>query len=175
MRIFILDDEPSIVDVLSKVCVRSGHDVASAVASLDALDYLAKNPVDLLVADISMPPPDGLQVIREVRVNQPNLIALAMTGYLTRYSLADIQTAGASDLIYKPLRMDEFRARIAFADQQRRMVESLNSRRRELQQMSADMITGLQDELEELRQSVKQKQSGRAVASATRASEPPTS
>ena len=156
MRIFILDDEPSIVDVLSKVCVRSGHDVATAVVSTDALDYLSKNAVDLLVADISMPPPDGLQVIREVRVSQPNMVALAMTGYLTRYSLADIQAAGASDLIYKPLRMDEFRARIAFADQQRRVVEGLNVRRRELQQMSADMIKGLQEELEELRKSVRQ-------------------
>ena len=156
MRIFILDDEPSIVDVLSKVCVRSGYDVATAVASLEALDYLSKNPIDMLVADISMPPPDGLQVIREARVSQPNLVTLAMTGYLTRYSLADIQAAGASDLIYKPLRMDEFRARIAFADQQRRVIDGLNARRRELQQMSADMIKGLQQELEELRRSVRQ-------------------
>ena len=60
--------------------------------------------MDLLITDISMPAPDGLQVIKEARAIHANITTLAMTGYLAQYSTEDVQACGAKDLIYKPLR-----------------------------------------------------------------------
>jgi DNA-binding response OmpR family regulator len=151
MRILIVDDEASIVELLSSVCVRDDHDVASCTSSTEALQYLEANRVDLLITDIAMGPPDGLQLIREAREKQPQLLAIAITGYAGRYALEDVLGAGASDLMFKPFRMDELRARVALADERRRMVETLNARRQSLQQMSADMIKGLEQELEDAR------------------------
>jgi DNA-binding response OmpR family regulator len=151
VRIYIVDDVASLTEMLAKVCAREGHTVTSTSSSREAIDYLTKNSVDLLVCDIVMPPPDGLQVIREARAAQPNLLTIAMTGHLGNYSLEDVQAVGATDLIYKPVRIDEFRARIAFAEQRRRVIDGFNARRRELQQMSADMLKALQDELDEAR------------------------
>jgi DNA-binding response OmpR family regulator len=151
VRILIVDDEASIVELLASVCLRDDHDVASCTSSLEAQTYLKENRVDLLIADIAMGPPDGLQVIREAREVQPNLLAIAITGYSGRYGLEEVLAAGASDLMFKPFRMDELRARVALADERRRMIDSLNARRQQLQQMSADMIKGLEQELQEAR------------------------
>jgi DNA-binding response OmpR family regulator len=155
MRIYVVDDVSSLSEMLVRICSRDGHDVTGTSSSREAIDYLTKNSVDLLVVDIVMPPPDGLQVIREARAAQPNLMSIAMTGHLGQYTLQDVQAVGATDLIYKPVRVDEFRARIAFAEQRRRVIDGFNVRRRELQQMSADMLKALQDELDETRKSVR--------------------
>src|SRR6185436_18601469 len=106
---------------------RDGHDAAAAASSLEAIEYLAKNSIDLLITDIAMPPPDGLQLIREARAIQPNIMTLAMTGHLGPYTVSDVQASGANDLMYKPLRLEELRARIAFADQRRRVIEGLHA------------------------------------------------
>ena len=151
VRILIVDDEASIVELLSSVCLRDDHDVASCTSSTEALAYLKANKIDLLITDIAMGPPDGLQVIREGREVQQNLLAIAITGYAGRYGLEEVLAAGASDLMFKPFRMDELRARVALADERRRMTDSLNARRQQLQQMSADMIRGLEQELQEAR------------------------
>ncbi|MDE3156428.1 MAG: response regulator [Acidobacteriota bacterium] len=151
MRILIVDDEESIVELLSSVCLRDDHDVASCTSSNEAMSYLKANRVDLLITDIAMGPPDGLQLIREAREIQPKLLAIAITGYAGRYGLEEVLAAGASDLMFKPFRMDELRARVALADERRRTIDTLNSRRQQLQQMSADMIRGLEQELQEAR------------------------
>ena len=151
MRILIVDDEASIVELLSSVCVRDDHDVASCTSSVEAIEFLDTNRVDLLITDISMGPPDGLQLIRQAREKHPNLLAIAITGYAGRYALEEVLASGASDLMFKPFRMDELRARVALADERRRMIDTLNARRQTLQQMSADMIKGLEEELQEAR------------------------
>jgi DNA-binding response OmpR family regulator len=166
VRILIVDDEPSIVDVMAQACTRDGHDVATSVSSLAALEYLGKNSIDLLITDIAMPSPDGLQLIREARAIQSNIMTLAMTGHVGPCTIADVQACGASDLMYKPLRLEELRARIAFADQRRRVIEGLHARRRELQQMCADMIKGLQEELEEARKAARAARGARVLEAA---------
>ncbi len=151
MRILIVDDEEPIVDLLATVCAGEGHETACCTSSTEALDYLAKNRVDLVITDIAMPPPDGLQLVKEGRQLQPHLLAIVITGYAARYPLEDVLSAGASDLMLKPFRMEEMKARIALADQRRQMIEDLNNRRRQLQEMTADVIKGLENELEQAR------------------------
>ena len=157
MKILLVDDEAAIVDLLSGVCTREGHDVVGFTSSLQALDYLASHKVDLLFTDLVMPPPDGLQLIRDARQLQSHLMAVAATGYAGRYTPDEVLAAGASDLIFKPFRLDELKARIAMADERRRLVQDLQNRRHALQQMSADMIKGLESELEEARRTPREK------------------
>ncbi len=151
MRILIVDDEEPIVDLLATVCAGEGHETACCTTSTEALEYLAKNRVDLLITDIAMPPPDGLQLVKEARQLQPHILAIVITGYAARYPLEEVLAAGASDLMLKPFRMEEMKARIALADRRRQVVEDLNNRRRQLQEMTADMIKDLEHELEEAR------------------------
>jgi len=147
MRILLVDDEPAILEMLTAACTSDGHDVVACTSSLEALDYLQTHKIDLLITDVAMPPPDGLQLVREAKGAAPNLLAIVITGYSSRYTLQDVLACGASDLMFKPFRIPELKARIALADERRRAFETMHERRRQLQQVSAEMIHGLEEEL----------------------------
>ena len=151
MRILVVDDEPTILDLLRTACEADGHDVTTCETSLAARDFLTAHKVDLLITDIVMPPPDGLQLVREARTLQPNLAAIVITGHSSKYSLDEVMDAGAADLLFKPFRVQELRVRVAMADERRRTIESLHARRIALQQASAEMIRGLEQELVDAR------------------------
>jgi DNA-binding response OmpR family regulator len=94
---------------------------------------LSAEPVDLLVTDIVMPPPDGLHLIREALKRRQHLMAIVITGCSSKYSLEEVLEYGASDLILKPIRLSEFRARIAFAVERQRTLNAFRARQLDLQ------------------------------------------
>ena len=122
MRILIVDDEAAIAELLRATCARDGHEVTVYTASLDARRKLEAHTFDLLITDIAMSPPDGLQLVREAVIWHPKLMAIAITGYAGHYTLPEVLTAGGSELMFKPLRMDEVRARVALASERHRVM-----------------------------------------------------
>src|SRR5712692_6007385 len=101
MQILVVDDEAAIAELLSTMCRRDGHEVTVCTSSLDARAQLEARAFDLLITDIMMPPPDGLQLVREARALHRNLMAIAVTGYTGWCTLSEVLNAGASDLIFK--------------------------------------------------------------------------
>jgi DNA-binding response OmpR family regulator len=65
-------------------------------------------------------------LVREARRDHPHLEAIVVTGYAANYSMDDVIKSGASDLIVKPVRLPEFRARIDLAVGRRREKQRLN-------------------------------------------------
>jgi DNA-binding response OmpR family regulator len=147
VRILIVDDEPEIVELLAKVCEGPDREVRTCTSSLEALAWLTSTPIDVLVTDIVMPQLDGLSLVREAKLQCPELEAIVMTGYSSSYSMEDVLRAGASDLLLKPIRMPEFRARVELALGRRQALSTLEERRQALQAISTEMIDGLQREL----------------------------
>ena len=121
MHLVLVDDEPAILDVLAAACTADGHTVITFSSSSDALRYLAANPADLLITDIVMPPPDGFRLVSAARKALPDLAAILVTGYSSRYSLEDVLACGAGDLLFKPFRLQELRARVRLAQERRRL------------------------------------------------------
>jgi len=121
MHLVLVDDEPAILDVLAAACSADGHTVVTFSSSSNALRYLASHSADLLVADIVMPPPDGFRLVTAAQKAQPDLAAILVTGYSSRYSIEDMLACGATDLLFKPFRLQELRARIRLAQARRRM------------------------------------------------------
>jgi DNA-binding response OmpR family regulator len=128
MHLVLVDDEPAILDVLAAACSADGHTVVTFSSSADALRYLANHAADLLVTDIVMPPPDGFRLVAAARKTRPELAAILVTGYSSRYSLEDMLACGAADLLFKPFRLQELRARIRLAQARRRMQVLSDSR-----------------------------------------------
>ena len=131
MKLVLVDDEPAILDVLAAACSADGHSVVTFSSSLDALRHLDTHQADLLVTDIVMPPPDGFRLVSTARKTQPGLDAILVTGYSSRYSLEDMLACGATDLLFKPFRLQELRARIRLAQARRRMVTLADARPRQ--------------------------------------------
>jgi len=79
-RILIVDDEHAICAILERALVRAGYDVEVAVTGEEGLEAYRRAPTDLVITDILLPEMDGLQLIRELRRDQPDLEIIAMSG-----------------------------------------------------------------------------------------------
>lgn len=154
MRILLVDDEPHIRHLLGRICTREGHEVAEAGSAGEALALLRTAAFDMLITDIVMPGLDGLALVRRAKAIQPEIKPIVITGHAGDYTLQDVLAAGAADLILKPLRAAELRARLKLADDQRRAEAQIRTEKRALQASSSQMIDGLQRELDEARQVV---------------------
>ncbi len=113
-RIFIVDDDPAMVEAVAAVLSLDGFDVDGATDGAAALRAVLKDPPALLVLDVSMPGLTGWELCEIVR-RQPltrDLPILFLTG---RGEVRDRITAmqvGGTDHLTKPFRAEELRARV---------------------------------------------------------------
>lgn len=109
-RILVVDDEEEIRDILRRFLERDGFEVVLARDGHEALK-LVKSPVDLLIQDLMIPGPDGLEVTREVRKTShvPILILTARGEEADRVAGLEL---GADDYLTKPFSSRELLARV---------------------------------------------------------------
>ena len=65
-KILVVDDEPSIVDVLTRFLSREGYTVMTAVNGREALECVRQEPPDLILLDVTMPELDGFTVCQQL-------------------------------------------------------------------------------------------------------------
>ncbi|MGD9307899.1 MAG: response regulator [Desulfosarcina sp.] len=78
--ILIVDDDEMILEILSKGFEMYGLDVVIADNGLDGWELFKKNPVKIVLTDISMPGLDGIELSRRIRNASPNTTIALMTG-----------------------------------------------------------------------------------------------
>jgi CheY-like chemotaxis protein len=78
--VLLVEDDPSLLDMLGKTLQRAGFSVVTAVHGIDALAQLRALSVDIVVTDILMPGMDGFELIRTLRAKWPELPIVAMSG-----------------------------------------------------------------------------------------------
>jgi len=109
-RVLVLDDEPRMVDIVAMVLRRDGHEVTAFTDSEAALAALEAEPFDLLVTDLRMPGPDGLEVLRRARAACPGLPVILMTAHASIATAIEAMKLGAVDYVEKPFNNDELKA-----------------------------------------------------------------
>lgn len=103
-RILVVDDEPSIRDLLTKTLALAEYDVDVSSDGPAALDRMRRERYDLLIADLKMPGLDGLSVIREARRYKSDLPVIIITGYSTESAAIEAVNLGVSGYLTKPFR-----------------------------------------------------------------------
>lgn len=151
MKMLVLDDDGNVVNLLTRMCEREGHEVRGFTSPERALQCLAEEPFDLLITDLAMPNVDGIAVTRRAQKQQRDLFTLIITGHAGSFPLEEVLGDGTVDVMFKPFHLAELRARIALAERRRAMINRLQAQRHEIQSASAEMIQGLESELMELR------------------------
>lgn len=101
-RVLVVDDEPGMRDLLSRVLGDAGHVVSAVESGEEALVLLAREAVDVLVVDKNLPGIDGLSVLKLVRASQPALRAIMITAYPSEESDARARALGVVAYIVKP-------------------------------------------------------------------------
>jgi DNA-binding NtrC family response regulator len=108
-RILVVDDDESLRWVTQAQLQQSGYDVAAAASGEDALEWILRDPPDLVVTDLMMPRMTGLELLRRIRADYPEIVIILVTAYGTVETAVEAMKAGAYDYITKPVNMDELR------------------------------------------------------------------
>lgn len=106
-RILVVDDQPLLAQTCAEILAEAGHSVHTACDGRAALDRMAVEPFDLLLADMKMPGMDGVAVLRRARELYPGLAAVMITSYGSMENAIDALRAGAQDLLLKPFHPDD--------------------------------------------------------------------
>jgi DNA-binding NtrC family response regulator len=106
-KILIVDDEPIVGERLKASLERAGFLVNAFFSSSDALKELENESYDILVTDLKMKRPDGLELLRAAKKKQPRIRALVITGFATRQVAEEARSAGAVQFIAKPFKMSD--------------------------------------------------------------------
>ena len=104
--ILVVDDEPSIRNLLSRFLSRSGYTVLESADGRDALEQLRQRKVDLLISDIVMPERDGLEILRALRKDFEGLKVIVMSGAFDGRFLRTAEMLGAHATLQKPLKIN---------------------------------------------------------------------
>lgn len=106
-RIFVVDDEEMIRDLLKETFQRKGYDVDVVATGKEALAQLADHPYDLVITDLRLPDISGMKVLAEAKKENPNLGVILITGYGSIKNAVKAMKQGAFDYITKPFELDE--------------------------------------------------------------------
>jgi DNA-binding response OmpR family regulator len=110
-RILVVDDDPTVADVVARYLLRDGHDVECVADGRLALAKAAESPPDLVVLDLMLPGIDGLEVCRRLRETSPvPVVMLTALGDETD-RLVGLET-GADDYVIKPFSPRELALRV---------------------------------------------------------------
>jgi DNA-binding NtrC family response regulator len=144
-KILIADDEANLCQVVSAVLRKDGYEVLLSQDGEEALNLLKANSVDVLITDVVMRKVSGIELLRHVREAHRDVPVIMMTAYGTIKTAVDAIKLGAFDYLPKPFDMEEMKAVVRNALEQRR--EWLRQRRAEAPVEPADAseaeLTGL--------------------------------
>ena len=116
MRILLVEDNPSLNEMVSAFLAERGFSVHAAGTGAGALAALAAASCDALILDLGLPDMDGMDVLRAVRASGERRIALLPALVLTARDAVSERVLGlnegADDYILKPFDLEEFEARL---------------------------------------------------------------
>lgn len=153
MKILLVDDSRTVRAVLSRMLCGLGHTVVEAQDGSQALEYLEREPVDLVLLDVQMPRLDGFDAVRRIRALQNNrwIPIIFLSGRESDTDLEKGILAGGDDYLVKPVSPvvlgAKIRAMQRIHDMQRQLfelTERLAKANQELAQLARqDSLTGV--------------------------------
>jgi len=106
-RILVLDDEPIVGDRMKPALEKLGFQVETFTESQAAVQRILEEEFDVLVTDLKMQKPDGLEVMDFVKRNSPSTKVVIITGFATVDTAVETMKGGAVDFIAKPFKIRE--------------------------------------------------------------------
>ncbi len=102
-HILIIDDEAALRQTLARILQRVGLEVTTAASGREGLAYLAQHAFDLVYLDIRMPDMSGLEALKVIHAQYPDLPVVLFTAQPDLSSAVEALREGAVDYLLKPL------------------------------------------------------------------------
>lgn len=105
-RILLLEDDAELREVLGDLLQLEGFEVFGAGDGAEAVAQASAHPFDILVFDVKLPGPDGLEVLARFKKENPDVLSVVMTGYATEADTLRALRLGVGDYLKKPFKSD---------------------------------------------------------------------
>ncbi|MDH4078214.1 MAG: sigma-54 dependent transcriptional regulator [Nitrospira sp.] len=150
-KILVVDDEPSLREVLSIMLKRAGYFVTSVTDGEEAVELVQKEIFDLVITDLRMPKIDGMEVLKAVKSASPETVVLIITAFATADSAVEAMKHGAYDYLTKPFQVDEVQLIIRNALEKRRLTtENMLLKREMASQSSFAQLVGQSEAMQKV-------------------------
>lgn len=106
-NIMVVDDEMIVRESLFHWFDKMGHSVETAASGAEALEKLEKRPFDILFVDMKMPGMGGIEVLRRVGEEYPEISVVIITAYGSIDTAIEAMKAGAGDYLMKPFKPEQ--------------------------------------------------------------------
>ncbi|HEX4386342.1 MAG TPA: response regulator [Myxococcales bacterium] len=100
--VLVVDDEPIVLQICSRILPSFGMQVVTAKTAEEAFEHLHDEGFGCVLTDKNLPGADGVEVLRETRRLQPHAACIMMTGYSSVDSAVEALRLGANDYLTKP-------------------------------------------------------------------------
>lgn len=121
-RLLVVDDEPSVCQLVHRKLQQEGFDVTAAGSAEEALQEIQDTEFALVISDIRMPRMDGISLIRKVKERAPDMEVIFLTAVVEVEVAVAALKLGAYDYITKPFNLDELVVKTQGALEHRRLV-----------------------------------------------------
>ncbi len=122
-KILVIDDEPSMQEVLQKLLKDDGYEVVVASSGKDGLFKLEQSGYDLVICDVMMPDMSGLQTLEEIKRLDPEQMVIMITAYGSVEDAVNSIKSGAFDYITRPYKNETVLNAVQRAIKQWRLIE----------------------------------------------------
>tara|TARA_B100000809_G_scaffold65954_1_gene62602 strand:- start:634 stop:1938 length:1305 start_codon:yes stop_codon:yes gene_type:complete len=114
-RILIVDDEPTMRQLLRTHLKRQNYDILEAAAAEEGLSIVKENDLDLVITDVKLGGMTGVELLSQIKRIDPDLPVIVMTGMPEIQDAVESMKIGAVDYVSKPFRIEQLKAVIAQA------------------------------------------------------------
>jgi two-component system NtrC family response regulator len=128
-RILVVDDEENLRRVTQLKLQQAGYAAMTASDGAEALQVLAKHPQDLVLTDLKMPGMSGIELLRKIKEEYPEVVVVLVTAYGAIESAVEAMRLGAHDYIIKPVSAEALKLIVSRALEHHRLQEEVQNLR----------------------------------------------
>ena len=149
-RLLVVDDEKSVRDLLERVLKEAGYDVVTAANGREALDKVSELKIELVLLDIKMPVMSGMEVLRQLATNWPEICVVMATAVADAQTAVEAMKLGAYDYITKPFNRDDVVLTVKRAVEKKHLQLENERHQRELHKRVGEQAAQLQEQFVDL-------------------------
>ena len=105
-RILVVDDEDFHRELMRKLLLKLGYDVAVVDSAEAAFSHLEREKVSIIITDLIMLEMDGVEFCRKIRETDSKTIVIALTGHTDLYDADKLKEVGFDNHLNKPFKID---------------------------------------------------------------------
>jgi DNA-binding NtrC family response regulator len=127
----LVDDEKEFIEAITLRLRQRGFTADCVFSGQEALNRIeGDNTVDIVVLDVGMPYPDGINTLKTIKREHPLIEVIMLTGHVTIHSAVEAMKSGAFDYLTKPCALNEliFKAEQAITRKKERQAKILDVR-----------------------------------------------